>query len=238
MLWKNFEPDFLCTIKEEIQKTLFEGRDKAEETTLNKISTFIEERWSSFNILALKYFICELLAFFNILIQAYLLDVFLHGKFISLGLFFKTYYDSEVLSDPIRLFPVVTICTFRRYGPSGYIDVIDALCVLPINAINGKIFLCLWIWFAILLPLTFASLIYLAISYTVPHLRVLFLKVSGYLKRDPKNESYMKLVTLGDSGDWFVLSALKNNVDEHNFCYLTDSILSKLPSLEIEDEEA
>ena len=237
-MWKSFEPDFLYAIKEEIQKTLFERKDIAEDLTLNKISTFIQERWGYFNFLALKYFMCELLAFLNLLLQAYLLDVFFYGKFLSLGLFFKTYYNSEILSDPIRLFPLVTICSFRRYGPSGNIDIIDSLCVLPINALNGKIFLCLWIWFAILLPLSFSSMVYLVISYVSPHLRALFLKVSDYLRCDKKYEPYTKLISLGDSGDWFVLSSLKNNVDERSFCYLTESVLSKIPSLEDEDEEA
>ena len=53
-----------------------------------------------------------------------------------------------------RVFPRVTKCTFRKYGPSGSIQRHDAQCVLPINIINEKIYVFLWIWFMLLTVLT------------------------------------------------------------------------------------
>ena len=45
-----------------------------------------------------------------------------------------------------EVFPKVTKCTFHRFGPSGTIKRHDALCVLPQNIINEKLFLFLWFW--------------------------------------------------------------------------------------------
>ena len=41
----------------------------------------------------------------------------------------------------------VTKCTFHKYGPSGTIQTIDGLCILPLNIINEKIYVFLWFWF-------------------------------------------------------------------------------------------
>ena len=47
--------------------------------------------------------------------------------------------------DPFNLiFPKMTKCTFHTYGPSGTIQNHDALCVLPINILNEKIYFMAW----------------------------------------------------------------------------------------------
>ena len=48
------------------------------------------------------------------------------------------------------VFPKVGKCNFHKYGPSGTIERADALCVLPLNIINEKIYVILWFWFLIL----------------------------------------------------------------------------------------
>lgn len=49
-----------------------------------------------------------------------------------------------------RIFPKITKCSFQTYGASGTIQTHDGLCVLPINVLNEKIVLFLWIWLAVL----------------------------------------------------------------------------------------
>ena len=46
-----------------------------------------------------------------------------------------------------RVFPKMTKCTFNVYGPSGTLQNLDALCVLPINVLNEKIFFVTWFVF-------------------------------------------------------------------------------------------
>ena len=48
--------------------------------------------------------------------------------------------DPENRIDPMAtVFPRVTKCTYRKYGPSGTIQNHDAMCVMPINIVNEKI---------------------------------------------------------------------------------------------------
>lgn len=49
------------------------------------------------------------------------------------------------------VFPKVTKCAFRKFGPSGEIMHLDVLCIMALNIINEKIYVTLWYWFFILL---------------------------------------------------------------------------------------
>ena len=48
------------------------------------------------------------------------------------------------------VFPKLTKCMFRKYGPSGTVQIHDALCVMALNVVNEKIFVALWFWFVLL----------------------------------------------------------------------------------------
>lgn len=48
------------------------------------------------------------------------------------------------------VFPKLTKCMFRKYGPSGTIQIHDALCVMALNVVSEKIFVALWFWFVLL----------------------------------------------------------------------------------------
>jgi len=58
------------------------------------------------------------------------------------------------------IFPRLTKCNFYKYGPSGTIQNIDAMCILAQNVLNEKIYLLLWIWFLILAIVSIFALIY------------------------------------------------------------------------------
>ncbi len=50
--------------------------------------------------------------------------------------------------DPMnRVFPKVTKCIFHKYGGAGRVERHDGLCLLPLNIVNEKIYICLWFWF-------------------------------------------------------------------------------------------
>jgi len=42
------------------------------------------------------------------------------------------------------LFPKVSKCSFKKYGPSGDIIKDDVICLLPLNVVYEKILI--WIW--------------------------------------------------------------------------------------------
>ena len=55
--------------------------------------------------------------------------------------------DPETRIDPMaQVFPRVTKCSFFKYGPSGTVQTHDAICVLPVNIVNEKLYIFLWFW--------------------------------------------------------------------------------------------
>ena len=54
-------------------------------------------------------------------------------------------------ADPmIYVFPRMTKCTFHKFGTSGNIEKHDALCILPLNIVNEKIYIFIWFWLLLL----------------------------------------------------------------------------------------
>ena len=80
--------------------------------------------------------------------------------------------DQENRVDPMpRVFPRMTKCTFHKYGGSGTIQRLDALCVLGMNILNEKIYIFLWFWFIILAVATGLNLIVRGLQLFVPSVR-------------------------------------------------------------------
>lgn len=93
----------------------------------------------------------------------FFVDAFLGGAFLTYGtdvLKFSN-MNQEQRSDPmVEVFPRVTKCTFHKFGASGTIQKLDALCVLALNILNEKIYIFLWFWFIILAVLSGIALLY------------------------------------------------------------------------------
>ena len=80
--------------------------------------------------------------------------------------------DPEDRVDPMsRVFPRMTKCTFYKYGGSGTLMTLDALCVLGMNILNEKIYVFLWFWFVILAGITGFNLVARIIQITCPNTR-------------------------------------------------------------------
>ena len=76
---------------------------------------------------------------------------FLGGSFTWYGLEAYWYYISDGEQDinskvnPMeKVFPKVTKCIYKRFGPTASIETNDALCTVPLNILNEKIFVILW----------------------------------------------------------------------------------------------
>ena len=74
--------------------------------------------------------------------------------------------------DPItKVFPLMTKCNFFKYGASGTIEKLDALCLLPINILNEKIYIFFWFWLLYLAIISAFHLISRILQYLIPNLR-------------------------------------------------------------------
>ena len=125
-------------------------------------------------IIVFRYFICDALNFVNIIGQIYFVNLFLGGVFMTYGTDVLNFInmEDEDRSDPMmEVFPRVTKCTFYKYGSSGTIQKLDALCVLGLNIINEKIYITLWFWFVGLAIISSLYTVYLVAIITMPALR-------------------------------------------------------------------
>ena len=130
----------LCTTTQ-----LKENNDNTNTTYFSIIPPYLEK-----NYMQLKIF----LKFQNIFSgQMFLLDRFFDGTFLTFGIEVISFADrdQEDRIDPmVYVFPRMTKCTFHKFGTSGEIEKHDALCILPLNIFNEKIYIFLWFWMLIL----------------------------------------------------------------------------------------
>ena len=107
--------------------------------------------------------IIDLLYLINVGGNIYFINVFLGYEFTTFGIDVVRFLndDPESRTDPMmKVFPRVTKCSFYTYGASGTIQNHDAMCILPINIVNEKIYVFLWFWLAFLCCITMLDMIY------------------------------------------------------------------------------
>ena len=81
-------------------------------------------------------------------------------------------------ADPmIYVFPRMTKCTFHKFGTSGNIEKHDALCILPLNIVNEKIYIFIWFWLLLLGVLSFLVLVYRIVIIFSPYIRAFVLRL-------------------------------------------------------------
>lgn len=214
-----------------VWKTCEGGRIKMLSTNLNlpimdaeyrkdrkmAVVNYLYENLHHHNVYLFRFIFCELLNLMNIIAQILFIDYFLDGEFKTYGLQVLKFIQMqpEVRIDPMAyIFPKVTKCSFHKYGPSGSVQFLDGLCLLPLNIINEKIYIFLWFWFIILSVLSVFSIIYRLQILCIPKLRnfVLSMRV-GFSSRNAIN----RLLTKCFIGDWFILYQLSKNIDSIMF---------------------
>ena len=206
------------------------------------------------NFWAYRYFFCELLTLVNIgggsttksalsfearlnaeLISLYvipgqmvLLDRFFDGTFFTYGIEVMSFADrdQEDRIDPmIYVFPRMTKCTFHKFGTSGNIEKHDALCILPLNIVNEKIYIFVWFWLLILGLLTFLVLVYRVAIIFSPYIRAFVLHLRY---RRVKKECIDMVIGKSYVGDWFLIYLLGQNIDSVIFKDVLHELAKKL----------
>merc|ERR1719180_553384 len=103
-----------------------------------------------------------------------------------------------------RVFPRMTKCIFEKFGFSGTVETHDALCMLPINVVNEKIYVFLWFW---LLFLIFR----LAVVFNTPFLRNLIKRKLRHREGAP--DVLDDVTHKFQMGDWRLLHLLAHNMN-------------------------
>ena len=134
--------------------------------------------------------------------------------------------DQEDRLDPmIYVFPRMTKCTFHKFGASGEVEKHDALCILPLNIVNEKIYIFLWFWFALLATLSMLVILYRIIIIVSPKMRAYLLFVRFRLI---KRDIIYTIVKKSKMGDWFLFYMLGQNVDNIIFKEVMHELARKL----------
>jgi len=211
---------------------------------------------------ARNFFLCECLNFVNVIVQIFLTDRFLGYEFSTFGMEVLRFtgMDQENRIDPMsRVFPRITKCTFHKYGGSGTIQNLDALCVLGMNILSEKIYVFLWFWLIILAVITGLNLILRGFQLFMPAARDRLVKLEnfGYVdqvvvkehnngkEKGKKTAAYAtvrradidKVVSKLTYSDWLVLYYLAQAMDKGHFGELLSKLASELPEYPYASDE-
>lgn len=228
--WKSYESKLLSQLVAKLKEPVSKDGDKEPKDKIKQVTTYIIRNSGRHQTYFYYFTICEILNFINVCLQIYLIDAFLGGSFLTYGLDVIKYsqMNQEVRADPmIRIFPRMTKCTFHRFGPSGDINTYDALCLLPINIINEKIYIALWFWLVALACITGMWLVYRFLTFTQSKIRYNSLIRKARFTR----KFHVRRVLDSDkikTGDWFLISMVCKNIDPQWFRCLMKELAIEL----------
>lgn len=215
-LWKAWEGGRVKVLVQNLQFNIADNESTREKRIL--LVDFILGHFKQRDFYVWKYFGCEFLALVNVVGQLFFMDCFLDGEFMTYGLEvirFVSQVDNEDRLDPMtRVFPRMAKCHFHKFGSSGNVETHDAVCVLPLNIVNEKIYVFLWFWFVFLATITSGLIVYrvlLVFSATIRS-RILYYRFHVVPKDDVD-----VIVARGSLGDWFLVYLLGQNVEAKVF---------------------
>ncbi|XP_037915276.1 innexin shaking-B isoform X2 [Hermetia illucens] len=225
-LWKSWEGGKIHALIMDLDVGICSEAEKKQKKKL--LLDYLWDNLRYHNWWAYRYYICELLSLINVIGQMFLMNKFFDGEFLRFGLEVIAYMDAdqEDRMDPmIYIFPRMTKCTFFKYGSSGEVEKHDAICILPLNVVNEKIYIFLWFWFILLSFLTTLTLIYRVIIIFSPRMRVYLFRLRF---RSIARKHVDIIVDKTDLGTWFFLWLLGTNMEAFVFRDLVTEFSSKV----------
>jgi len=231
ILYKSYEGGKLKAIIFGLNNWIMEDEERHSKEA--ELATYIRETKGTHTEWCMKLLFAQGLYLVNVIGQIFFTDCFLGYEFSTYGVQIATLLEEapEQRVDPMsRIFPRVTKCTFRKFGPSGTIQRHDAQCVLPINIINEKIYVFLWFWFCVLTVATIFQYMWtLAIVFTL-RARNIIIKRKLWLnpKKDNLKIDVPLIVSSLDFGDWKLVYHLLKNVDALVFAEFCEKLTAQL----------
>jgi len=218
-LWKIIEDGRMKFCSQDSKSIVLDGKSRGDQVErLNKVYKKYQGRNQTY---AYKFFFCEILNLVNVVGQIFLTNRFLGGKFLDYGSRIYWYnQNTHGHVDPMNdVFPKVAKCQFNRHGPGGDINNHDALCLLPLNIVNEKIYLIMWIWLIFVAFWSALAVLYRFLCMCSTSFRTFI------LSRTSGKWSYAASACKGGQyGDWFMLRQLSKNVDEEVFSHFLKNL--------------
>lgn len=225
-LWLSWEGGKVSSVSQELQSFLMKKEDRQDRIQL--LAEYLHDTLHRHNFYAMKYLFCEILNFINTVLNIWILNIFLNGKFVSYGTEFLSFSHNDIedkLHPKLTLFPRMTKCDFYTSGPSGTPQNHDIMCLLPHSIVNEKVYLILWLWLWMLLASTIVALFYRFTVFFVPAIRSrLLLNYVGDLNKNDIKTLSVKL----EVGDYFLLYLLQKNVSNMAFRDLVQELSGRI----------
>jgi len=205
------------------------SQDPLTETPLSdqveSLGNFLHSHRGWFNSCALKLLFCQVVALAFTVGQMYLMDLVLANQFLSFG---SHFFSLGMLSEALNVvFPKVVKCSMSYHGVSGNIENNSGMCTLPINIVNEKIYLVLWLWFTFLACISAISLVYQSILLLFPSTRKMEIQIRS---RSSQPHQVGWVVDQSTYGDVVLLQLIAKNTDTAQFTALLNH-LNNAPSL-------
>lgn len=126
------------------------------------------------------------------------------------SLFSRNFEDYE--RSAAFVFPKQAKCKMFIFGPSQSVVQLDALCILPHNVINEKIFVFLYMWMLILLGLSILKLLHnMCLLTSLAYRTKTFQRMTT---TSLSNKSIVIATNKCDIGHWFLFHLLTKNLDD------------------------
>lgn len=257
LIWKTYEGGNIRNMVDGLQRLYLRSPDDQDRQVNNfhvysskTTSKFVGDLHKQFQTIsrfrlnrywAVMLIFCECLNLLNVLIQLQTMDRFLGGSFLNLGR--RMLYGLPGDNPFEQVFPKVTKCDFHKYGPSGTIQVHDAMCVMALNIVNEKIYAMLWFWFAALTVVSVLALLWRLVCFMLYRRSERFnhylLKETTGTKLNPVD---VAIITRQSCfADWLLLYYLGSNMDPRLFTELLHNLAIDLEehrqSPDFEDEK-
>jgi hypothetical protein len=244
LLWKSAEGGVMKLITAGLTNfDAFMNKDKRREG-VELITKYFNASCTGRDSYFFKFLTCELLNFANVVGQIFLTDMFLGYQFQEFGrdVLSITQQDMTFRNDALnKVFPKVTKCNFQKYGFSGTVQKHDALCVLPQNIVNEKIFVLIYFWFVFLSAVSGIWLVYRLLTIISHDMRVNVIHaradrrvdkgvISACLSRH--DASYMTRL-----GDFLLLYQITKNVNPLIIKDIFDALAPKHYRVAQDDEQ-
>lgn len=163
---------------------------------------------------ALLFFGCELLNFLVVLLNMFLMNFIFAGFWNSYRPAMQALFALDMnswTSYNSLVFPKLAKCDFHYIGPSGTKQTLDALCLLPQNIVNEKIFAFLWLWFIALAVISGVHICYRLAQCCCQSVRFQLL----YSTLQPVSYNRVKrVVRESNVGHWFFLYQMARNMNK------------------------
>jgi len=233
-LWKSFEGGLMETFGKDAKRGILLDEECQldiesafyRETVAKKYASLFHSTLHHNTGYFLQYLICEVLNFMADILNLYITDVFLGGRFMRYGTQVIYYYSHSPslrrdMPNPMcTVFPTVTSCTFHSVGTAAGEQKFNSLCVLSLNIINEKIYILLWFWLFFISGITAVHLVYRLLTIMMPYSRAVLLVLRARMFKTSDLNIVKKILTYCYLGDWWVLYQLGRNSNTHFFRYL------------------